>query len=52
MAKVKGGGVIGFKTDAEKENQILSGKTLIAHNLANNQNRDMIDHILNEDEKK
>ncbi len=52
MAKVKGGGIIGFKAESEKGNQILSGKTLIAHNLADNKNREMIDKIIYEDEKK
>ncbi len=51
MSKIKGTGIISLKLNMEKENSILSEKTLIAHKLADNKNKEVIDNILKEDGK-
>lgn len=51
MSKVKVIGIGNLKTDLTKESVSLNVKTSLAHQIANNKNKEIIDNILKEDDK-
>ncbi len=51
MSKVKNIAIGDIKTDLTKESVSLNVKTSLAHQIANNKNKEIIDNILKENDK-